>query len=52
MNSFLSRVIILEKRMPSHRAYQNCLMDVFTSFLRMCGFATEYIKLGRFSRSL
>jgi hypothetical protein len=24
-------------------------MDVFTSVLEMCGFATKYIELGRFS---
>ncbi|KAK3380777.1 hypothetical protein B0T24DRAFT_200521 [Lasiosphaeria ovina] len=50
MNSFLNRVIILEKRMPQHRAYRNCLMEVFTAFLKMCGFATEYTKLGRFKK--
>ena len=52
MNSFLQRIVILEKRMPRQRAYQNCLMEVFSAFLKMCGFATEYIKKGRFSESL
>jgi hypothetical protein len=50
MNAFLQRIVILETRMPKYKAYQNCLMDVFTSFLAMCGFAHKYIELGRFSR--
>ncbi|RFU74716.1 hypothetical protein TARUN_7528 [Trichoderma arundinaceum] len=49
MNSFLERVVILETRLPSHKAYQNCLMDVFTSFLTLTGYAHKYIELGRFS---
>ncbi|KAK3372728.1 hypothetical protein B0H63DRAFT_401878 [Podospora didyma] len=50
LNSFLQRIVILETRMPRHKAYQNCLMDVFSSFLSMCGFATQYIKAGRFKK--
>ncbi|KAH6991857.1 hypothetical protein EDB82DRAFT_459229 [Fusarium venenatum] len=50
MNSFLSRITILETRLPQHKAYQNCLMDVFTSLLTMCGFAHKYIELGRFKK--
>ncbi|RBR06164.1 uncharacterized protein FIESC28_11179 [Fusarium coffeatum] len=50
MNSFLQRVVILETRLPGHKAYQNCLMDVFTSFLTMCGYAHKYIELGRFKK--
>jgi len=50
MNSFLQRITILESRLPSYPAYRNCLMDVFTSLLEMCGFATKYIELGRFSK--
>lgn len=50
MNAFLQRIVILETRMPKYRAYQNCLMDVFTSFLTMCGFAHKYIELGRFKK--
>ncbi|KAH7310782.1 hypothetical protein B0I35DRAFT_357885 [Stachybotrys elegans] len=50
MNSFLQRIIILETRLPAHKAYQNCLMDVFNSFLSMCGFAHKYIVLGRFKK--
>ena len=50
MNSFLQRIVILETRLPKYNAYQNCLMDVFTSFLNMCGFAHKYIELGRFSK--
>ncbi|KAK2739310.1 NACHT and TPR domain-containing protein [Colletotrichum kahawae] len=48
MNSFLQRIVILETRLPKYNAYQNCLMEVFTSFLTMCGFAHKYIELGRF----
>ncbi|KAM5378662.1 hypothetical protein ACJZ2D_004461 [Fusarium nematophilum] len=50
MNSFLQRIVILETRMPKYKAYQNCLMEVFTSFLTMCGFAHKYIELGRFKK--
>ncbi|KAI9151987.1 Short-chain dehydrogenase/reductase sthC [Paramyrothecium foliicola] len=50
MNSFLQRIVILESRLPSHKAYQNCLMEVFSSFLKMCGFAHKYIELGRFKK--
>ncbi|KAL7802262.1 hypothetical protein V8C44DRAFT_345495 [Trichoderma aethiopicum] len=50
MNSFLQRVIILETRLPPHKAYQKCLMDVFTSFLTLTGYAHKYIELGRFKK--
>ncbi|KAL7815852.1 hypothetical protein V8C26DRAFT_107768 [Trichoderma gracile] len=50
MNSFLQRVVILETRLPPHKAYQNCLMDVFTSFLTLTGYAHKYIELGRFKK--
>ncbi|KAK7424652.1 hypothetical protein QQZ08_008535 [Neonectria magnoliae] len=50
MNSFLQRIVILETRLPKYKAYENCLMDVFTSFLTMCGFAHKYIELGRFKK--
>ncbi|KAH7108778.1 hypothetical protein EDB81DRAFT_430992 [Dactylonectria macrodidyma] len=50
MNSFLQRTVILETRMPKYKAYHNCLMDVFTAFLIMCGFAHKYIELGRFKK--
>ncbi|KAM0418624.1 hypothetical protein ACHAPT_012427 [Fusarium lateritium] len=50
MNSFLQRIVILETRLPKYKAYQNCLMDVFTSFLKMCGYAHKYIELGRFKK--
>ncbi|KAI6764010.1 hypothetical protein HG530_007799 [Fusarium avenaceum] len=50
MNSFLTRITILETRLPQHKAYQNCLMEVFTSFLTLCGFAHKYIELGRFKK--
>ncbi|KAF4345314.1 hypothetical protein FBEOM_718 [Fusarium beomiforme] len=50
MNSFLGRITILEKRLPQDKAYQNCLMEVFTSLLTMCGFAHKYIELGRFKK--
>lgn len=47
MNNFLQRVTILEDRLPEYGAYQTCLMDVFTAFLRMCAFATKFISKGR-----
>ncbi|EHK50856.1 hypothetical protein TRIATDRAFT_279746 [Trichoderma atroviride IMI 206040] len=50
MNSFLERVTILETRLPPNRAYQNCLMDVFTAFLTLTGYAHKYIELGRFKK--
>ncbi|OAG11175.1 uncharacterized protein CC84DRAFT_1106454, partial [Paraphaeosphaeria sporulosa] len=50
MNAFLQRITILESRLPSYPAYRNCLMDVFTSVLEMCGFATKYIQLKRFKK--
>ncbi|RDW63670.1 hypothetical protein BP6252_11215 [Coleophoma cylindrospora] len=50
MNSFLQRITILESRLPSYPAYRNCLMDVFTSLLEMCAFATRYIREGRFKK--
>lgn len=50
MNSFLQRIVILETRMPKYRAFQNCLMDVFTAFLTMTAFAHKYIDLGRFKK--
>lgn len=50
MNAFLQRITILESRLPNYPAYRNCLMDVFTSVLEMCGFATKYIQLRRFSK--
>jgi tetratricopeptide (TPR) repeat protein len=50
MNAFLQRITILESRLPNYPAYRNCLMDVFTSVLEMCGFATKYIQLKRFKK--
>lgn len=50
LNAFLQRITILESRLPSYPAYRNCLMDVFTAVLAMCGFATKYIQLRRFSK--
>lgn len=50
VNSFLQHTVILETRLPKYNAYENCLMDVFTSFLTMCGFAHKHIELGRFSK--
>jgi hypothetical protein len=50
MNAFLQRITILESRLPDYPAYRNCLMDVFTSVLEMCGFATKYIQLKRFKK--
>ena len=50
MNAFLQRITILESRLPKYPAYRNCLMDVFTAILKMCGFATKYIELGRLKK--
>ncbi|KAI8723317.1 Goodbye domain-containing protein [Fusarium sp. LHS14.1] len=50
MNSFLGRVIIIEKRVPNSKPYHNRLMDVFTAFLSMCGIAKKCIEFGRFKR--
>ncbi|KAJ6567106.1 hypothetical protein B0H19DRAFT_1067341 [Mycena capillaripes] len=54
INSFLQGITILEtrldSRLPRYPAYRNCLMDVFTSLLEMCGYATKYIELGRFKK--
>lgn len=50
MNNFLQRVTIIEKRVPRKKAYQNALMDVFSSLLHMCAVAHKFIALGRFSK--
>lgn len=52
MNAFLQRITILESRLPKYRAYRNCLIETFISFLTMTGIATKYIELGRFSAVL
>ncbi|PPJ58132.1 hypothetical protein CBER1_02605 [Cercospora berteroae] len=44
MNAFLQRITILESRLPAYPAYRNCLMDVFTSILKI------YIELGRLKK--
>ncbi|RSL71944.1 hypothetical protein CEP54_001048 [Fusarium duplospermum] len=50
MNSFLGRIVIIEKRVPNSKPYHICLMDVFTAFLSMSGIATKYIVLGRLKK--
>ena len=50
MNIFLKRITILETRLPKYKAYQNCLMEVFSSFLSLCGVAQKYIELKRFKK--
>lgn len=50
MNNFLKRVQIIEQKVPRSRAYQNCLVEVFASFLKMCGYARDYMALGRFKK--
>ena len=50
MNTFLQRVSILEARLPAYKAYQACLMDVFTSLLKMCAFAQKFIRQGRLKK--
>lgn len=49
MNNFLQRVTIIEKRVPRKPAYQNALMDVFSSLLHMCAVARKFVDIGRFS---
>ncbi|KAK1502869.1 hypothetical protein CTAM01_04858 [Colletotrichum tamarilloi] len=50
MNGFLNRIAILETRLPKHRAYQNCLMEVFVSMLTICGQGRKCIDLRRFKK--
>lgn len=52
LNLFLRRMTILEKRLPKYGALRQSLFDVFASLLTMCGFATKYIELKRFSESV
>lgn len=47
---FLRRMKILENRLPEQGAFHDCVFDVFSSLLRMCGIATRYIQLKRFSK--
>ncbi|RGP75727.1 nacht and tpr domain-containing [Fusarium sporotrichioides] len=51
MKSFLHRITILEARLPKSRHYRVCLLDVFASFLVMCGLAQKFVELGRFTLS-
>ncbi|CZS83302.1 unnamed protein product [Fusarium graminearum] len=50
MKSFLQRIIILETRLPKSRHYRVCVLDVFASFLIMCGLAQKFVELGRFRK--
>ncbi|KAK4098055.1 hypothetical protein N658DRAFT_561330 [Parathielavia hyrcaniae] len=50
MQSFLKRTVIIQSRLPPNGCWQNCLMDVFTSFLEMSGVATKFVELGRFKK--
>ncbi|KAF5602224.1 hypothetical protein FPCIR_2009 [Fusarium pseudocircinatum] len=50
MKSFLQRITILEARLPKSKHYRVCLLDVFASFLVMCGFAQKFVELGRFKK--
>ncbi|KAF5686654.1 hypothetical protein FCIRC_2797 [Fusarium circinatum] len=50
MKSFLQRITILEARLPKSKYYRVCLLDVFASFLVMCGFAQKFVELGRFKK--
>lgn len=50
LTMFLRRMKILEKRLPEQGAFHDCVYDVFASLLTMCGIATKYIQLKRFSK--
>nr|CEG05133.1 unnamed protein product [Fusarium clavum] len=50
MKSFLQRILILENRLPKSRHYQVCVLEVFASFLIMCGLAQKFVELGRFRK--
>lgn len=50
LTMFLKRMKILEKRLPEEGAFHDCVYDVFGSLLKMCGIATKYIELKRFSK--
>lgn len=50
MNSFLLRLTMMEGKIPDVPAYKSHLMHVFASMLRICGFATDIIRKGRFKK--
>ena len=49
MNNFFERVSIIGTRVPEKTAYQNALIDVFISMLRLCAVARKFVMKGRFS---
>jgi hypothetical protein len=49
MNAFLRRISILEQKLPSYTEYRNCIGDVFSAMLFLCGHVTKKIDRGRFS---
>ena len=50
MQSFLKRLSLLEDRIPSERAFQTFLINVFSSILKLSAIARAYCSKGRFSK--
>jgi hypothetical protein len=51
MNTFLVRISIIEKHVPAFTGFRSHLMTVFTSVLKMCGFATKAIREKRWKKA-
>jgi hypothetical protein len=49
MSSILQRVSILEKKLPTIKAYKANMTTVFSDLMIVCGIATYYVASGRFS---
>jgi hypothetical protein len=49
MGSILQRVSILEKKLPTVKAYKSFMTKVFSDLMILCGIATFYVRFGRFS---
>jgi hypothetical protein len=49
MGSILLRVSILEKKLPTIKAYKTHMTRVFSDLMILCGIATFYVRFGRFS---
>lgn len=50
MNTFLERVQIIEKKLPSYESYKSHLVRVFAAVLKICGLTTKATKDGRLKR--
>jgi hypothetical protein len=49
MSSVLQKVSILEKKLPTVKAYKTVMTRVFSDLMILCGIATFYVANGRFS---